>query len=181
MNDGKLKIFISSTVYGYGSDIILDQVKGCLEGFGYEVIMSKEGTVYVPIGMTNEQACLEAIKNCDLFFGIIFARYGSGITHKEFLKAVKLDKPRWFSAHFYIEYTRKLMQQFMFDKHKSRNTFDIKPTCVLDSLKVVDMFNDVKERWVHSYFKPNELLNFLDYQFKDIDLRRKELESYKND
>ena len=43
----KLKIMVSSTVYGSDSD--LDQIKYTLENFGYKVVMSKEGSVYVPI------------------------------------------------------------------------------------------------------------------------------------
>lgn len=164
---------VSSTVYGAESD--LDSIFGILTGFGYEVIMSKEGTVYVPVGMSNEDACLKAVEDCDLFFGIIFPRYGSGITHKEFDKAVELDKPRWFVAHQYIEYTRKLMAQFMYDDTKKRNSFDIKSTSVLDSLKVVDMYNSVRDRWVQPFYKTSELQLFVETQFKDIKLRKAEL------
>lgn len=52
MPDKKLKIMVSSTVYGSEND--LDQIKYILEGFGYDVIMSKEGNVYVPTGYTPE-------------------------------------------------------------------------------------------------------------------------------
>jgi len=47
--------------------------------------MSKEGSVYVPIEFRNspEKACLKAVDDCDLFLGIIFPRYGLGITHKD--------------------------------------------------------------------------------------------------
>lgn len=171
----RLKIMVSSTVYGSESD--LDQIKYILEGFGYEVIMSKEGNVYVPMDMTNEEACLKAVEDCDLFFGIIFPRYGSGITHKEFEKAVELNKPMWFVAHHFIEFTRKLMQQFMFDENRIRNEFDIKPTSVLDSLKVIDMFNLVKHKWVQPFFKASELQVFVETQFKDVLQRKNELDN----
>ncbi|MCK5817232.1 MAG: DUF4062 domain-containing protein [Candidatus Marinimicrobia bacterium] len=173
MADRKLKIFVSSTVYGF--DDILDQVYATLESFGYTVVMSKEGNLYVPAWGSNEDACLDAIEDCDLFYGIIFPRYGSGITHKEFQKAVDLNLPRWFSAHYTIEFTRKLMYQFMFNCKGNRNKFDIKPTNVLDSIKVVDMFNLVRNRWVQPFFKTPELLNFIDTQFKDINRRKTEI------
>jgi hypothetical protein len=181
--DKKLKIMVSSTVYGSESD--LDQIHAILKAYGYDVVMSKGGTVYVPIGVSNEEACLKAVEDCDLFLGIIFPRYGSGITHKEFSKAIELDKPRWFISHSYIDYTRQLMKQFMIDQDGSRTDFEIKKNPVLDSLKVVDMYNEAildhldygkrKSHWAHSFFKTSETYNFLKTQFSDIEKRKEEL------
>lgn len=171
----KLKIMVSSTVYGSESD--LDQIKYILENFGYEVVMSKEGNIYVPIDANPEAACLKAVEDCDFFLGIIFPRYGSGITHKEFQKAVELDKPRWFVTHKYIEYTRKLMHQFMHAKDGKRNDFDIKSTTVLDSIKVVDMYNIARQVWCQSFFNTSEIHLFINTQFHDISLRKQELEN----
>lgn len=179
MAGDKLKILVSSTVYGSDSD--LDQIKYTLEGFGYEVIMSKEGRVYVPIDDDPTESCLKAVEDCDLFFGIIFPRYGSGITHKEFQKAIDENKPMWFVAHNYIEYTRKLLQQFMFDENKQRTDFEIKPTSVLDSVKVVDMYNLVRHKWVQPFFKTSEVLAFIDTQFSNHELRKEELKNRHNE
>lgn len=178
MSEKKLKIMVSSTVYGSESD--LDQIHAILDAFGYEVVMSKEGNIYIPVDSSPEEACLRAVEDCDLFFGIIFPRYGSGITHKEFIRAVELNKPRWFVAHYYIEYTRKLMQQFMYDANKTRNGFDIKPTSVLDSVKVVDMYNVVRDKWVQPFYKTSEIQVFIETQFKDIGRRKEELNRRKN-
>jgi hypothetical protein len=164
---------VSSTVYGAESD--LQQVKEILRGFGYEVIMSRDGTIYVGIDDSPTDACLRAVDECDLFLGIIFPRYGSGITHQEFSKALELNKPGWFLVHQNVEYTRKLMEQFMYDADGKRNNFDIKPTAVLDSIQVVDMYNLVKGKWVQSFYNISELLGFLETQFKDIERRKKEL------
>lgn len=173
----KLKIMVSSTVYGSESD--LDQIKYILENFGYEVVMSKEGNIYVPIDADPETACLKAVEDCDFFLGIIFPRYGSGITHKEFQKAVELDKPRWFVTHKYIEYTRKLMHQFMHAEDGKRNDFDIKSTAVLDSVKVIDMYNIARQVWCQSFFNTSEVHLFISTQFHDISLRKQELENRK--
>ncbi|MCY7421563.1 MAG: DUF4062 domain-containing protein [Chitinophagaceae bacterium] len=70
--DRKLTIMVSSTVYGMESD--LDQIAVILrQQFGYRVVMSKEGSVYVPVEFIDspEKACLKAVEDCDLFFGII--------------------------------------------------------------------------------------------------------------
>lgn len=172
----KLKIMVSSTVYG--SEDILAQIAAVLrQQFGYEVIMSKEGSVYIPIEhITNpEGACLQAVNDCDLFLGIIFPRYGSGITHKEFKEAVRLGKPRWFVAHEKIEYLRKLFDPYLFDGNNNRTDFELRKNSVLDSIKVVDMYNDVRNNWVQSFTNTGELLFFIEQQFKDYNRRLKEL------
>ena len=174
----KLKIMVSSTVYG--NQDILDQIAAILrQKFGYEVIMSKEGSVYVPVQFIDNPrlACLQAVNDCDLFLGIIFPRYGSSITHDEFKEAVRLNKPRWFVAHEKIEYLRKLFQPYMFDEHKARTDFELKKNSVLDSIKVVDMYNDVRHNWVQPFSNPGELLFFIEQQFKDHHKRLKELEA----
>lgn len=166
---------VSSAVYGSEAD--LDQIAAILrQKFGYNVIMSKEGSVYVPIGSTPEQACLTAVGECDLFFGIIFPRYGSGITHKEFLEANRLSKPRWFVSHEKIEFLRKLLQPKMYTKRGKRKKFDIPKTSVLDSIKVVDMYNDVRKNWVQSFTNISEVMAFIETQFRDMRKRIKEIE-----
>lgn len=174
----QLTIMVSSTVYGTEAD--LDQIAAILrQQFGYKVIMSKEGSVYVPVGFTPEQACLKAVNDCDLFFGIIFPRYGSSITHKEFLEANRLNKPRWFISHEKIEYLRKLLQPKMYTKKGKRTKFSIPKTTVLDSIKVVDMYNDVRANWVQSFTELSEVMIFLETQFGDMQKRIDEIEDLK--
>lgn len=158
----KLKIMVSSTVYG--SQDVLEQIAAVLrQQFGYDVIMSKEGSVYVPVQFVDNPrlACLQAVNDCDLFLGIIFPRYGSSITHDEFKEAVRIDKPRWFVAPEKIEYLRKLFEPYLYDDNKQRTDFELKKNSVLDSIMVVDMYNDVKHNWVQSFSNPGELLFFI--------------------
>lgn len=176
-NKKKLTIMVSSTVYD--SEDVLDQIAAILRSFGYDVVMSKEGSVYVPANSTPEQACIEAVGNCDLFLGIIFPRYGSGITHKEFLEANRLDKPRWFIAHEKIEFIRNLLKPKMYSKKGKRKKFEIPKTTVLDSIKVIDMYNDVRTKWIHSFKDPSELMLFLQTQFGDMTQRIKEINENK--
>jgi len=185
----KLKIMVSSSVYGTESD--LDSIYAILRGFGYEVIASKEGTVYIPVGMSNEEACLKAVENCDLFLGIIFPRYGSGITHKEFKKAIELDKPRWFIAHYYVTFAREILKQYMYKGKKRNSAFTFKKTGVMDSHKVIEMYNDAiqnglpKEKrranWAQPFFKTADVFLFLETQFKDIKKRKEEIALIKED
>lgn len=176
----QLTIMVSSTVYDSESD--LDQIAAILgQQFGYKVIMSKEGSVYVSMKHVGDTkaACLQAVKDCDLFFGIIFPRYGSGITHAEFLEAKRLKKPMWFVAHEKIEFLRKLLQPKMYTKAGKRKKFEIPKTTVLDSVKVVDMYNDVRKYWVQSFKNMEEVKKFIETQFGDMKKRIQELEEFK--
>ncbi len=184
----KLKIMVSSTVYGREYD--LEQIYAILTGYGYEVIMSKEGSVYLPANKTNEESCLKAVEDCDLFLGIIFPRYGSGITHSEFIKAIELDKPRCFIAHQYVMFARNILSQYMFKKDGALNkSFKFKETSMLDSADVVHMYNDAvlnhlkpeerRSNWVHHFFKTDEIFTFLKTQFEPIESRRDEIEKIK--
>ncbi|WP_149243039.1 DUF4062 domain-containing protein [Dyadobacter sp. 32] len=107
-----IKIMLSSTVLGNESTI--ETIYATLSNFGYDVFCSHTGTVYTAPGNTTEQACLEAVEDCDFFFGIIFPYYGSGITHLEIKKAVELNKPSGFLAHANVAYTRTLLKDLMF-------------------------------------------------------------------
>jgi hypothetical protein len=69
----------------------------------------------------------------------------------------------------------------MFDENKARTDFDIKPTSVLDSIKVVDMYNLVRHKWVQPFFKTSEILTFIDTQFSNEELRREELNNRNNE
>ena len=60
-----------------------------------------------------------------------------------------------------------------------RNDFDIKSTTVLDSVKVVDMYNIARQVWCQSFFNTSEVHLFINTQFHDISLRKQELENRK--
>lgn len=141
MSDQPIKIMLSSTVRG--NELIIESIYATLKNQGYDVLCSHMGTIYPSPNSSTEEASLKAVEECDFFFGIIFPYYGSGITHKEFKRAIELDKPRGFIAHANVAYTRTLLKDFMFDKDGNRTNFELpKKTTVLDSLKVIDMYND---------------------------------------
>jgi hypothetical protein len=186
--EDKLKIMVSSTVYGREDD--LDQIYAILSGYGYKVVMSKEGTLYQPIHASIPESCLKAVEECDLFLGIIFPRYGSGITHQEFKKAIELDRPRWFIAHQYVIFARNILSQYMFKKDGTSNkSFKFKETDMMDSVGAVHMYNDAlmnnlkpeerRSNWVQPFFKTHETFKFLETQFEPIEKRRSEIEEHK--
>lgn len=174
-----LTIMVSSTVYG--SEDGLNQIATILRQYGYNVVMSMEGSVYVPVGYNPTQACLQAVNDCDLFFGIIYPRYGSGITHKEFQEAIRLNKPRWFISHEKIEFLRKLLQPKMYTGKGKRTKFHIPKTSVLDSIEVVEMYNCVRSSWVQSFTNISDIMLFILTQFGDMEKRAAEINNLKGD
>jgi hypothetical protein len=111
-----LSLMVSSTVYG--AEELLDQIYALLTGFGYEVWRSHKGTVPVYPNQTALESCLTAVERCDLFLSIITPRYGSGvvgeelsITHRELLRAIELNKPRWILAHDHVVFARTLLRK----------------------------------------------------------------------
>ena len=181
---------VASTVY-QNRDLLL-QICGILNTYGYHVINSEYGTLHPPLGMNNTDACLAAVEECDIFFGVINPMYSTGITHQEFQRAIAINKPRRFIAHSFVIFSRKLLAQFMYaDFAKTiRNEFEIKTTSVMDSVRVIDMYNDAiqnnlvyedrKYHWVQEFYRPDETLTHIETLFKDIKRVERELDSLNN-
>jgi hypothetical protein len=154
MRKKKLKIMVSSTVYGV--EELLDRIFVLLTSFGYqteygyEVLMSHKGTVPVSSSETAFDSCLKAVENCDLFLGIITPQYGSGIdqhglsiTHQEIKKAIELNKPRWFLAHDHVVFARRMLIDLGYKNSDDRKSLQIKKGAnSLDNLKVIDLYED---------------------------------------
>ena len=91
---------VASTVYGFEDQI--SQIVAQLNTLGYEVLNSHYGSIKVNPRLSNLKNCLNAVEECDLFFGIIRPYYGTGnignknITFEEIKKAIRLKKPYWF-------------------------------------------------------------------------------------
>jgi hypothetical protein len=182
-----LKILVSSTVYGY--EELLESLYALLDSFGYDVLMSHKGTVPVDPHLTAMDNCLDAVDACDVFLGIILPRYGSGketpgglsITHREALKAITLNKPRWFLVHEHVAVARQLLLPYR-DK-SARGRFKIKSglkfceTHVLSDLRVLDLYEaamrhdvaavaDRKGNWVQVYASDDDARLFATAQFR---------------
>lgn len=177
----RLTILVSSAVYGF--EELLDRVYGVLTQSGYEVWMSHKGTLPVLPDRSNFENCLAAVEACDLFLGIITPQYGSGtavkggrsITHEELLKAIALDKPRWFLAHDQVVFARSLLRSLGHDTAAKRAKLTLKKTPVIDDLRVIDMYEaairhdiqvmDRKGNWVQKFVTPQDAQLFASAQF----------------
>ncbi len=182
-DDGPLNLMVASTVYGFETE--LSQLCGILGTYGYNVINSHIGTVRVPRGKSNTQACLEAVGQCHVFLGIIRQFYGSGITHKEIKEAIELDRPRWFVTHSYVTFSRQVFRQYRWDNKKKKViplTIPFKKTPVLDNLGVIEMYEDAinaegeidERKWAQSFFHFPELMKFVETNFRDHEWMREQ-------
>ena len=68
-----IKIMVSSAVYGFEKD--LRQICAAIESYKsreyeYQVLNSYIGSIYVAPGVSNTEACLRAVDDCDFFFGM---------------------------------------------------------------------------------------------------------------
>lgn len=122
MKERGKRVFVSSTVYGI--EELLERIYSRLTALGYEVMMSYKGTVPVSSQKTTFENCIEAVRACDLFLGIITPSYGSGvdpddasglsITHQEFREAMRLSKPRWALVHDHVVFMRDYLNKLGF-------------------------------------------------------------------
>lgn len=187
-----IKIMVSSTVYGFEND--LSVLCATIENFKspkytYKVLNSFQGTIYLPPGVSNIEACLRAVDECDFFLGIIRPRYGSGITHQEFKRAIEIDKPRGFLCHYSVRYAREILAQYMYVNVKERiknPSFEFKKTPVFDDVRIIEMYNEAiqdakpleQRRWAHEFghFGGDEM-KFIETIFKDINRFKADLDA----
>lgn len=208
-NKQRLKILVSSTVYGY--EELLESTYALLDSYGYEVLMSHKGTLPVDPENSALESCLEAVEECDIFLGLILPRYGSGIedkggdsiTHKEIVEAIALNRPRWFLVHEHVAVARQLLSPYRKKEKKGKKEVDAYPfefagglqfqrTPILSDLRVIDMFElamrhdipklkDRRGNWVQHYGPDDDARLFVTAQFRRIrELEQKYLPKLKD-
>ncbi len=192
--DGKIEIMISSSVYGFEDHT--NQICGLFEQLGYKPISSHYKTMPTDPSESNLENCLEAVRNCDAYFGIIRPFYGSGkiddtsITHEEMKLAIYLKIPRWFIVHRDIRVARVLFKQYMYKSDGTLNVdFKYSPTKLLDDIRLIYMYNDIiqndippEERighWAEEYFDLDDIKKVIETQFRDNERILKIIEKMK--
>jgi len=179
----KLKILVSSTVYGH--EDLLDMIYATLTSLGYDVLMSHSGTIQSFSKRSAFQDCLEAVAECDLFFSFITKSYGTGrdkrdkvsITHLELRKAIELEKPRWVLAHHDVVFARTLLRDLGYATPEQRLALgkQLKKGAIIDDLRVIDMYEEATRseleldkrtgNWVQKFRSDQEALLFAEAQF----------------
>lgn len=190
----KLTVFISSSVYG--REPLLEQIFASIEGLGYEAWSSYMGTIPVGLGKNNYESCIQAAEKCDIFFGLITPRYGSGtdgvggpaITQLEFEKAIELGKPRMVLAHEQVINARRLLMDLDFKGRNGRKDLKLRKGAeIIDDLRILDMYEAATQEdipipqrtnhWVQKYRTDNEVLRYIGRQFgRNDDMERAVME-----
>ena len=192
-----IKIFVSSTVYDFETD--LRRIFLTLDGFGYDVYMSKEGTIPLDSRLSNLINCVNGVEECDIFLGIVRPLIGSGILEKEgrsitaqeFDKAIELGIPRFILADYRIEFAHKFLklmnmnidsiplnrEKTLTDEKNKKKTIltpnnIVHGECVeIYRLAIQDNTIPVNRigNWAQPYKDSEDIQRFIESQFKDIE------------
>ena len=192
-----IKIFVSSTVYDFETD--LRRIFLTLDGFGYDVYMSKEGTIPLDSRLSNLINCVNGVEECDIFLGIVRPLIGSGILEKEgrsitaqeFDKAIELGIPRFILADYRIEFAHKFLklmnmnidsiplnrEKTITDEKNEKKTIltpnnIVHGECVeIYRLAIQDNTIPVNRigNWAQPYKDSEDIQRFIESQFKDIE------------
>lgn len=192
-----IKIFVSSTVYDFETE--LRRIFNTLDGFGYDVYMSKEGTIPLDSRLSNLVNCVNGVEDCDIFLGIVRPLIGSGvlekegrsITAQEFDKAIDLGMPRFILADYRVEFAHKFLKLMgcsldsipgnITRTRKDENGNEIKEIrannvvhgeCVeIYRLAIQNHVNPAKRigNWAQPYRDGEDIQRFIESQFKDVE------------
>ena len=189
-----IKVFVSSTVYDF--ETVLRNIFIMLDGFGYDVYMSKEGTIPLNSRLSNLVNCVNGVDECDVFLGIVRPLIGSGvlekgarsITAQEFDRAIELGMLRFILADYRVEFAHKflnLMDQnpddIPLNKEKIKDgKIIVKPNNHVHG-ECVDIYRSAIQNHIHPAsarignwaqpFKDGEdILRFVEAQFKNVEL-----------
>lgn len=192
-----IKIFVSSTVYDF--ETVLRNIFITLDGFGYDVYMSKEGTIPLDSRLSNLVNCVRGVEECDIFLGIVRPLIGSGvlekegrsITAQEFDRAIELGMPRFILADKKVEFAHQFLNLMEIDStaiplNKERRTdkdgkiiISKKPNnlvhgeCVeIYRAAIQNHIHPALERvgnWAQPFRDGEDILRYIEAQFKDVE------------
>ena len=191
-----IKVFVSSTVYDFETN--LRRIFLTLDSFGYDVHMSKEGTIPLDSRLSNLVNCVNGVEECDVFLGIVRPLIGSGvlekegrsITAQEFDKAIELGIPRFVLADYRVEFAHRFLKLMKCDPHsipdniikvdKDKDGREIEKwipnnvvhgECVeIYRLAIQDQIKPIDRvgNWAQPFKDGEDIQRFIESQFKDV-------------
>lgn len=180
--DGNIEIMVASTVYGFEDQ--LSTICATLSTLEYAVINSHIGTVRVNSNQSNLDNCLDAVRQCDAFVGIIRPYYGTGnieernITFEEMKLAIELNKPYWFLVHRDVVFTRHFKKYLYYLDTEGNQQSDvrIRKSNIFDE-KTLDIYSYVLDEgkpiatrtgnWTQEFYRLDEALTYVTAEFED--------------
>lgn len=192
-----IKIFVSSTVYDF--ETVLRNIFITLDEFGYDVYMSKEGTIPLNSRLSNLVNCVNGVEECDIFLGIVRPLIGSGvlekgarsITAQEFDKAIELGMLRFVLADYRVEFAHKFLNLMEIEtaaiplnkeriiEKDGKIIISKKPNnlvhgeCVeIYRAAIQNHIHPASQRvgnWAQPFMNGEDILRFIEAQFKDVE------------
>ncbi len=175
----KIKIMVGSTVYGFEDQ--LSQITAQLQLLNYDVLNSHNDSIKVNPHLSNLDNCLNAVKECNLFLGIIRPYYGTGnigeknITFEEIKLAIKLKKPYWFLVHRDVVFARLLFNNM---EVKKGCEITVKPNKFFDK-RTIEIYDYVIQNhepvvlrngnWAQEFYRLDEMMTYITTQFGDME------------
>lgn len=192
-----IRVFVSSTVYEFETE--LSRVFAQLDGYGYDVCMSKEGTVPLNSRLSNLVNCVNAVEECHVFLGIIRPLTGTGIlepngrsiTAQEFDRAIQIGMPRFVLADYRVEFAHKFLKLMGQDlaaipNYKEREVtrdgkkvWERKPNLIVHG-ECVDVYRKTVQdhvprpmdrvgNWAQPYKDYDDISRFVEAQFQNVE------------
>lgn len=192
-----IRVFVSSTVYEFETE--LSRVFAQLDGYGYDVCMSKEGTVPLNSRLSNLVNCVNAVEECHVFLGIIRPLTGTGIlepngrsiTAQEFDRAIEIGMPRFVLADYRVEFAHKFLKLMGQDlaaipNYKEREVtrdgkkvWERKPNLIVHG-ECVDVYRKTVQdhvprpmdrvgNWAQPYKDFDDISRFVEAQFRNVE------------
>jgi hypothetical protein len=82
-----------------------------------------------------------------------------------------------------VTFARQLLKPYLYNDDGTRTTFQLKKTAVMDDVRVLDLYNDAtqqavpldqrKGHWAQDFHDMDDILKYLDSQFKNLARIRK--------
>lgn len=148
------KIFISSTCYDLR--YIRENLKYFVNNMGYESVLSEDGDIFYNPDEHTHDACLNEVKNCQIFVLIIGGRYGGrylsgekSITNKEYEEAIKLKLPVYALVEKSV-----LSEHFVYQKNRSNPKAGEIVYPSVDDIKIFEFIDEVRKNDTNNAIYP---------------------------
>jgi len=156
------KIFISSTCYDLR--YIRENLKYFINNMGYESVLSEDGDVFYNPDEHTHDACLNEVKNCQIFVLIIGGRYGGkylgkekSITNKEYEEAIRLKLPVYTLVEKSV-----LNEHFVYQKNRNNPKAGTIVYPSVDDTKIFNFIDEVRKNESNNAIYP--FSNFRDIE-----------------
>ncbi|MHC1773845.1 MAG: DUF4062 domain-containing protein [Lentimicrobium sp.] len=171
-------IFLSANLYGYESQLL--QIVAILDSFGFKVLSSFYGSIPINPKKTNQDNLIDAVKECDIFLGILSPYYGykipsegKSITHLQFETALLNGKLCYFLVDNSVILAKKILNRF----EVSPDRADSKSKRPLVDFAVIELYDFISlngqpdllkaGNWIQPFNNFYDILAFIQNQFEN--------------